>query len=125
MNNKTQIAINNNFRITGLHVFLSYQRNHHGLIHLLAHTLNGLQGRRQVKQSGMDSRSGVWGGMSPSRSWGRVCGHNLKLISTLHNDSIQETPPGKTWGGRVHPSPPGANTTDGLGLVSFGVGLIK
>jgi len=30
---------------------------------------------------------------------GRVWGYNLKLTSTLHNDSIPETPSGKKWGG--------------------------
>jgi len=52
------------------------------------------QGRRQVKQK--------WGGQykwvsegCPLPSRGRVCGYNLKLISTLHNDSIPETPSGK------------------------------
>jgi len=33
-------------------------------------------------------------------------------ISTLHNDSIPETPSGKKWGGRVHPSPPRRNAPD-------------
>ena len=61
-----------------------------------------VQGRRQVKQSGVDSM----GRVSPPMSGDRVWGYNLKLISTLHNDSIPETPSGKKWGGHVHPSPP-------------------
>ena len=53
----------------------------------------------------------VWEGYSlPSR--GRVWGYNLKLISTLHNDSIPETPSGKKWGGHVQPSPPRGNAPD-------------
>ena len=51
----------------------------------------------------------VWGGVSPLKSGVAVWGYNLKLISTLHNDSIPETPSGKKWGGRVHPSPPRGN----------------
>jgi len=69
----------------------------------------GGQGRRQIKQSGVDSMGGVWGGVSPLNLGGRVSGYNLKLISTLHNDS-----PGKKWGGRVHPSPPCGNAPVGV-----------
>jgi len=68
-----------------------------------------IQGRRQVKQSGVDSMGRVWGGVSPPKSGARVWGYNLKLISTLHNDSIPETPSRKRWGGQVHPSPPRGN----------------
>jgi len=58
-----------------------------------------------------------WGGqygwsvgrVSLPKSGGRVWGYNLKLFSTLHNDSIPETPLGKKWRGRVHPSPPRGN----------------
>jgi len=52
------------------------------------------QGRHQVKQSRVDSTGGCGKGVPP-KSGGRVCGYNLKLISTLHNDSIPETPSGK------------------------------
>jgi len=71
-----------------------------------------VQGRRQVKQIGVDCPPPLcltWRGVSPPKPGGRVCGYNLKLISTLHNDSIPETPSGKKWGGRVHPSPPRCN----------------
>jgi len=59
------------------------------------------------------ARSKKWGGQYglgvgrdiPSQVWGYGLGYKLKLISTLHNDSIPETPSGKKWGGRVHPSP--------------------
>jgi len=54
------------------------------------------QGRRQVKQSGVDSMGGVWGGVSPPKLEDSVWGYNLKLISTLHNDSIPQTPSGKS-----------------------------
>jgi len=56
-----------------------------------------------------DSMGGVWGGVSPRKSGDRVWGYNLKLLSTLHNDSIAETRSGKKWGGHVHPSPPLGN----------------
>jgi len=58
------------------------------------------------KTSGVDSMDGLWGGVSPPKLAGRVWGYNLKLISTLHNDSIPETSSEIKWGGRVHPSPP-------------------
>jgi len=54
------------------------------------------QGRRQVKQSGVDSMGGVWGGVSPPKLEDSVWGYNLKLISTLHNDSIPQTPSRKS-----------------------------
>jgi len=38
----------------------------------------------------------VWGGVSPPKSGGRVWRYNLKLISTLYNDSIPETPSEKS-----------------------------
>jgi len=73
----------------------------------------GAQGRGQVKQSGVDSMGEVWGGVSPPKSGSRVWGYNPKLISALHNDSISETPSGKKWGGRVHPSAPRGNAPVG------------
>ena len=45
-----------------------------------------------------------WRGVSCPKSAGRIWGYNLKLISTLHNDSIPET---RTLGN--HPSPPRGN----------------
>jgi len=51
----------------------------------------------------------VWGVVSPPKSGGRIWGYNLKLISTLHNDSIPEKSSGKKWGGHVHPSAPRGN----------------
>jgi len=60
-----------------------------------------------LKQSGVDTGQHGWSVGRARRgvpySWSRVWGYNLKLISTLHNDSIPETPSGKKWGGRVHP----------------------
>ena len=49
------------------------------------------------------ARSKKWGGQYglgvgrdiPSQVWGYGLGYKLKLISTLHNDSIPETPSGK------------------------------
>jgi len=60
------------------------------------------QGRRQVKQSGVDSMVECGRG-APSQVGGRVWGYNLKQISTPHNDSVPETPSGKKWGARVQP----------------------
>jgi len=53
-----------------------------------------------VKQSRVDSMGWMWGRVPPPKSGGRVWGYNLKL-STLHNDSIPETPSGKKWGGQL------------------------
>jgi len=44
----------------------------------------------------VNSINGVWGRVSPPTSGVRVWVYNLKLISTLHNDSIPETPSGKS-----------------------------
>ena len=64
--------------------------------------------------------------MSPPKSGSRVLGYNLKLISTLHNDSIPETPSGKSGvdvSTPVHPvatgnAPRGRDLdTDGLLLI--------
>ena len=50
-----------------------------------------------------------WGvGSVPSQVGGRVWGYNIKLIITVHNDSIPETHSWKKWGGR----PPRGNTPD-------------
>jgi len=46
---------------------------------------------KRGRQYGWGMERGV-----PSQSLGRVWGYNLKLISTLHNDSIPETPSGKS-----------------------------
>jgi len=54
----------------------------------------------------------VWGGMSPPKSGGRVWGYNLKLISTLHNDSIPETPSGKSGVDESTPVHPVATPPD-------------
>ena len=62
----------------------------------------------QTKWGGQYHRCGVGRGV-PFQIGGRVWGYNLKLICTLHNDSIPETPSGKKWSGRVHPSPPRGN----------------
>jgi len=43
---------------------------------------------------------GVWGEVTPPKSWDTI----ESLSSTIHNDSIPETPSGKSGGGRVHPS---------------------
>jgi len=56
------------------------------------------QGRRQVKQSRVDSMDGVRGRVHVPSRVGVGLGYNLKLISTLHHDSIPETPSGKKVG---------------------------
>ena len=55
--------------------------------------VRGQQGRRQVKQSGVDSMGGVWSKVSPRKSGGRVdWGYNLKLSVRSTTTQSQKHP---------------------------------
>ena len=67
------------------------------------------QGRREVKQSGVDSMGEVWGGVPPPKS-----GVGSGMQSKANQYAPQRLNPrnitlGKKWGRRVHPSPPRGN----------------
>ena len=57
-------------------------------------------GRRQIKQSGVDSM-GVWVGVSPPKSGVKVWGHNLKLIVRSTTTQSQKYPREKKWDGNA------------------------
>jgi len=69
-------------------------------------------GRRQVKQSGVDSMGRVWEGCPSKVEVGWVWGYNIRLISIRSTTTQSQKRPRKKWSGRVHPSPPRGNAPE-------------